>query len=90
MKANKNLNRLKKRLDALALLQLREVAAGLHAQLERVKDDLVQAQDNVDFWHDQATNMQMAFDDEDFSTHRCVGINKAGEMLVVNTDIKSS
>ena len=46
MKANRNLNKLKKRLDAMALIQFREAAADLHEQLEKTKDDLARVQDN--------------------------------------------
>lgn len=84
------LRQLKKRLDNLALEQLREVSADLHARLEQAEIKTARAQDDADFWHDQALEMQLALSDEGYASHRCVGINIAGEMLVIKTDQKST
>ena len=85
MSTKAQLTRLQKRLDLLSIEQLRNEVTRLHEELERTQIELSHAQDNADFWHDQAHTLTQAFDDEDFSTHRSIGINKSGELLVVQT-----
>lgn len=84
MNTKAQLTRLQKRLDLLSVEQLRNEVTRLHEELERTKQELHYAQDNADFWHDQAHTLTQAFDDEEFTTHRSIGINKSGEMLVVS------
>lgn len=85
-KTKKTLKSLERRLDKLALAQLRETAAALQNQVEQLESELSSAQESADFWHEQATEMQLAMYDENYSTHRCIGINKAGEMMVVTSN----
>jgi len=82
----KAINRLERRLDKLALEQLREVVVTLSTQVERLEMEASRAHEAVDFWHEQATEMQLALCDENYATHHCVGINKEGEMMVVKID----
>ena len=60
---------IQRRLDAIALQQLREHAAALHAENERLRADndnlrteLVRVEGDAYFWHDEAINLieQMA------------------------------
>jgi hypothetical protein len=48
--------------------------------------DFQRADESAEFWQRHAHELQLALWDEDHATHRCVGINKAGEMMVVRTD----
>jgi hypothetical protein len=79
MKTDRTLNRLKHKLDALALEQLREVAAQLYQELEQARDDLTRAEENADFWRDQvfAIQEQLAQD------NKSLGMNQAGELSVI-------
>lgn len=84
--ATTTLARLQKRLDALALEQLREVAAKLYEELEETKDRLYRAEESADFWQQHAQDLQQSLHDDEFATHRCVGLTQSGEMMVVRTD----
>ena len=70
----------------MELEHLRAHALELHERLERTEADLARAEDLVEWWHDQATNLMAAEMDDEHATHRCVGMNKAGELMVVRLD----
>ena len=81
---------LQRRLDGVALEQLREVAAKLHEQLEQrdariaqLERELRWTEEAAEMWQRDADNLQRAMADSEFATHKCVGLTKAGEMLVV-------
>lgn len=80
---NRNLQALKRKLERMELEHLRKHALELHEQLEQAQAEAACAQESADFWQRDAMNMHEALNDPDFATHRCVGINKAGEMMVV-------
>jgi hypothetical protein len=52
------LKRLQNKLDALALDQLREVAAQLYEELQQTRTALAYAEESADFWRDQVCKMQ--------------------------------
>lgn len=88
---------MQKRLERLELEHLRQHALDLYEQLENAKAALSQADDRAynaehiaDFWQQQVTDLQDALADENFATHRCIGITKAGEMMVVKQDTTPS
>jgi hypothetical protein len=75
--------RLRRRLEAMELEHLRAHALDLHQRLEKAEDALHNAERCADFWQDQASTMQEAAADPAFATHRSIGLNKDGELLVV-------
>lgn len=83
---DKTLTTLKRRLERLELDHLRQHALELHQRLERAEAELEQANDAAEFWQRHANELQLALWDEDHATHRCIGINRAGEMMVVRHD----
>lgn len=80
---NRNLSNFKKRLEKLELEHLRQLAAELHDKLEQAEERALSAEECADFWQSHAMNLQEALHDENFSTHRAVGINTSGELMVV-------
>ena len=82
MHTNRNLQATKRKLERLELEHLRRHALELHEQIEQLQNELEWTRDSANFWHD-AINMQEAMLDENFATHRCVGINRSGELMVV-------
>ncbi len=81
----RNLEGFRNRLDLLAVSQLREVCADLRNQLDQMQIEVAYAQDEADFWNRSAVDLQSALSDDEYATHRCIGINKSGEMMVVST-----
>lgn len=69
-------SKVQRKLEKLELDHLRQLATDLHAQLE-------QAQQSAEMWQQHAEMLQQAMDDEDFTSHRSIGITKSGELLVV-------
>lgn len=80
------LRRLESKLDKLALDQLRRVAAALYEELEATKKQLAWAEENESYARQDAELLRDAMEDEDFATHRSVGINKKGEIVVVKLE----
>lgn len=80
------LKRLESKLDKLALDQLRRVAAALYEELEETKKQLAWAEVNESYARQDAELLRDAMADEDFATHRKVGINQQGEMLIVQME----
>jgi len=74
--ATNPLSRTQRKLESLELIHLRQLAADLHDQLES-------ANESIEFWRDYAMQLQDMQMDENFATHRAIGINKAGETMVV-------
>jgi hypothetical protein len=83
---DKSMKALQRKLERMELEHLRQHALDLHERLERAEAELQQADESAEFWQRHAHELQLALWDEDHATHRCVGINKAGEMMVVRTD----
>jgi hypothetical protein len=52
------LKRLQNKLDAMALEQLREVAAQLYEELQQTKTALADAEESAHFWRDHVCNLQ--------------------------------
>lgn len=77
------LRALQRKLERMELEHLRQHALELHGRLERAEVELERATEIADFWQRHAHDLQLALLDEDFVTHRCVGINKGGELMVV-------
>ena len=75
--------RLRRRLDRQALEQLREVAADLQERLELAEARAVRAEDDAEFWREQADRLSEALQDSAFTTHRCVGLTQDGSLVVV-------
>lgn len=74
--------RLQAKLDRLALAQLRAECARLNDELEASKRDLYHAEDSANFWQNHAEELRRSLDDGEVN-HLCVGLTKAGEMLVI-------
>lgn len=83
MNMDKSLKALQRKLERLELEHLRQHALELHERLERAESELQRADENAEFWQCHAQELQLALSDESHATHRCVGINKAGEMMVI-------
>lgn len=88
----KEIAALRRRLERDELIHLRRKVLRLHKQREAWRQiahslhkQLLLAEESAEFWNRQAMDMQSALTDETFSTHRCVGINQSGEMMVVKT-----
>ncbi len=86
MNNDNTLQDLHERLDRMALEQLRQVAAELHQRLGQTEAQLLDAEAGAEFWQQHAMDLQQALSDEEYSTHRCVGMSKSGESMVVRTD----
>lgn len=80
---NSTLKRLEKRLDALALDQLREVAARLYVELEEAKRARDYAEESADFWREQVYSLQDQLANESPQT-RSLGMTKSGDLLIIN------
>lgn len=81
----RTLQRLQNRLDAMALEQLREVAAQLFDELEHTKTQLDYAEQAADFWREQVMHIhdELARDEID---HRVLYMTVTGEMHVIDTE----
>ena len=84
---------LRRRLERMELEHLREHALALHEQLEAAQQQLKQTQQELynadviaECWRDQALELQRAVDHDTHATHRCVGLAKTGELMVVRLD----
>jgi hypothetical protein len=76
--SDRQLIRLEKKLDAMALEQLREVAAQLYDELEQCKKELNWERDNAEFWREQVFNLQTQLTDD-----QSLGMNMRGELSIV-------
>ena len=83
MDTNRKLQATKRKLERMELEHLRAHAAELSERLEQAEAEAARAWESADFWQRDAMNMQEALLDDNHATHRCVGINKSGELMVV-------
>jgi hypothetical protein len=67
------------KLERLELEHLRTLCAQQREQL----DEANYRAESAEFWSNHAMDLQEALGDENFFTHRAVGVTKAGELLVV-------
>lgn len=68
--------RTQRKLERLELEHLRQLVADLHDQLES-------ANDSIEFWQNYAMQLQGMQMDDEFATHRAIGITKTGETMVI-------
>lgn len=80
---NKSLKALQRKLESMEIEHLRQHAKDLYERLERTEADLDAANESAYFWQSHANELQQSLQDDEHATHRCVGINKAGELMVV-------
>lgn len=81
---DRDLQKLKRRLERWELEHLREHAAELAERLEETERRLASAENDADFWREQALiNVNEALDSDQGASHRAIGLTKAGELLVV-------
>lgn len=90
MATDRTLKNLESRLDRLALEQLRREVIDLAERLERAEVRAAAAEAraeaaerDAEFWWEQVHELDRALADGDYATHRCVGMTKNGELLVV-------
>ena len=79
---DRTMRALQKKLERMELEHLRQHALELYTRLEQAEAAAQQAE----FWQQHAMDLQEAINDPDFVTHKCVGITKTGEMIVVRND----
>lgn len=80
------IRRLQRKLERAELEHLREHCAELAARLEESERGRAYAEDNAEFWHDNSMRLQDAINSDEGASHRAVGMNKAGELMVVRLD----
>ena len=73
------LSRIKNKLDAVAINQLRQEVSDLAKQLEESETARMYAEDDADFWREQVTSLNEQISETDCS----LGINKQGEVLLL-------
>ena len=76
------LARLKRKLDRQAIHQLRDEVVRLYEELEQTKQELYRVEQCADMWQQEAETLRCAFNDEDFTTHRRIGLTQSGEVVV--------
>lgn len=80
---DKSVRSLQRKLERMEIEHLRQHAVELHERLERTKAELEEAIESAYFWQRHANDLQQSLQDEEHATHRCIGINKTGELMVV-------
>lgn len=87
---DKSLKALQRRLERMELEHLRQHALELHERLEHAEEQLRRAEaasqradEMSEYWRESYMQMQEALYDEDFATHRSIGLTKDGALLVV-------
>lgn len=83
MANNNTLGRTQRKLERLELIHLRAHAADLQTSLDQALSELQYLQESAEFWNDYAMQLQDMQADDNFTTHRAVGITKTGETMVV-------
>lgn len=78
-----SINRTTRKLERLELEHLRQLAANQQEEIERLQYQLQMEQRSAELWSEQALQLQDALHDDNFATHRAIGINKAGETMVI-------
>ena len=83
---NRTLSNLQKRLELAELVHLRQLAEELNERAEKAEQradkaeaELDSAWESANFWNRFAMDQQ----DDDFHTHRQIGITRSGELMVV-------
>jgi len=71
---------LRRRLDALALEQLRVEAARLYVENEALREEAARANEAANWWREQAIDLQLAQCEE---TGGAPGITTEGQLVVV-------
>ena len=79
---DKKLKALQRKLERMELEHLRQHAFELHQRVE----ELEAATESAEFWQRHAMDLQETLHDGEFATHRSIGINKSGELMVVKHD----
>lgn len=81
---NPALQRLRRRLDAIALEQLRTIAAQQAEEIDELRDRLYRAEHDADSWRDDALAMQA-----EICTQRgaAPGIDIAGRLHIVQPEV---
>lgn len=72
--------RIARQWNAVALTQLTAVVASQADEIERLQVELARADDCAEFWHDQATEMQLQLCEEQGAQP---GITQSGALVVV-------
>lgn len=83
---DRTLRTLQKRLERLELEHLRQHALELHERLEAAEERGSSADERAEYWRESFMTMQEAAFDDEFATHRSVGLSQAGELMVVRND----
>jgi hypothetical protein len=86
MASNPALSRTQRKLERLELEHLRQHCAALQERVEQLESDLALTSNSLDFWQRDAMLSHEALQDENFATHRAIGITKTGEVMVVRMD----
>lgn len=93
LEARRCITNLRRLLERWELQHLRAHATEQQAQIEQLQADLAEARREIGhiescagFWNDEALRLQEAFRDENFSTHRSIGLTPSGELLVIRHD----
>lgn len=84
------LRALKRKLEHMELEHLRQHALELNERLEQAEEQLRNAEETALFQHENYMQIQEAFYDENYATHRSIGITKDGALLVVKTEDMSN
>lgn len=82
---DRTMRAIQKKLERMELEHLRQHALELYTRLEQAESAAQQAE----FWQQHAMDLQEAINDPNFVTHKCVGITKTGEMVVVRSGSSS-
>lgn len=83
MATNPSISSARRKLERLELAHLRQHCASLQEQLEHAQNEVEWARQSADFWQQHAQHLQEATEDDLAATHRCVGLSKSGELMVV-------
>lgn len=83
---DRTLRTMQRRLEKAELEHLRQHALELHERVEQLEAQLRYAEDCAEMWQRDAMNLQEALDNENFATHRCIGLSRSGELMVVRNE----
>lgn len=96
MKGSKTLRNLRRRLERRELRHLREHVLELAGRLEEAESRAGEAErragdadEIIEYWRKHALDLQRALADDEFATHRCVGLSADGQLMVVRCDSKA-
>jgi hypothetical protein len=83
MSARDPLATLRRKLERWELEHLRTHCAELSTRLEEAEQRAWDAERRADWLLDDVNRMHDALDSDAGATHRCIGLSKAGELMVV-------